>query len=287
MKADVRNRTRGRRGWRRLANGRGSNSAQLRRYNERLVLQRLRRAGEASKADLARAGRSHQHRHRRHHREARRSRPDRGRRQAPWRRPRPAGDDAAAQSGRRLWHRRQARPALDRDHPDRFRRPHPRQRRDHDRVLPAPEEALALVRRDVLDLLATPNPAARARFAGVGVAQPYNLGAWLGRLGRAGRDLRPLGRLRFSGAARGGMRPPGLRRERRQRRCHRRTLLWHRPRRRRFPLSVHRPGDRRRHRRRRRLHPRQPRQCRRRRRTAGAAEPASLRRRRRSTDANS
>ncbi|BCP52720.1 hypothetical protein K32_13370 [Kaistia sp. 32K] len=35
--------------------GRGSNSAQLRRYWECLVLHRLRRAGEACKADLAHA----------------------------------------------------------------------------------------------------------------------------------------------------------------------------------------------------------------------------------------
>lgn len=34
--------------------GQGSNSANVRRYNERLLLQALRRAGEASKADLAR-----------------------------------------------------------------------------------------------------------------------------------------------------------------------------------------------------------------------------------------
>ena len=34
--------------------GRGTNSANLRQYNERSLLQRLRRAGEASKADLAR-----------------------------------------------------------------------------------------------------------------------------------------------------------------------------------------------------------------------------------------
>ncbi|MEP3303152.1 MAG: N-acylmannosamine kinase, partial [Roseibium sp.] len=34
---------------------RGSNSAQLRRYNERIVLQILRRVQKASKADLARA----------------------------------------------------------------------------------------------------------------------------------------------------------------------------------------------------------------------------------------
>ena len=34
--------------------GRGANSNSLRLYNERTLLQRLRRAGEASKADLAR-----------------------------------------------------------------------------------------------------------------------------------------------------------------------------------------------------------------------------------------
>ena len=44
--------------WRRLVRsphfGQGSNSANVRRYNERLLLQALRRAGQASKADLAR-----------------------------------------------------------------------------------------------------------------------------------------------------------------------------------------------------------------------------------------
>ena len=35
--------------------GQGSNSAQVRLYNERIVLQALRRFGEASKTDLARA----------------------------------------------------------------------------------------------------------------------------------------------------------------------------------------------------------------------------------------
>ena len=34
--------------------GQGSNSANVRRYNERLLLKTLRRAGSASKADLAR-----------------------------------------------------------------------------------------------------------------------------------------------------------------------------------------------------------------------------------------
>ncbi len=166
----------------RLGNGRGSNSAQLRRYNERLVLQRLRRAGEASKADLARAadltntaiggiieklvdlglieavGKRH----------------GGGRGQpATMLRPNP---DGAYGIGVRL-DRRSIETVLI-DFGGKILA-----RRDHDIVLPAPETALELVVRDVFDLLATLGPAARARFAGIGVAQPYNLGAWLGRLG--------------------------------------------------------------------------------------------------------
>ncbi len=166
----------------RLGNGRGSNSAQLRRYNERLVLQRLRRAGEASKADLARAadltntaiggiieklvdlglieavGKRH----------------GGGRGQpATLLRPNPEG---AYGIGVRL-DRRSIETVLI-DFGGKILA-----RRDHDIVLPAPETALELVVRDVFDLLATLGPAARARFAGIGVAQPYNLGAWLGRLG--------------------------------------------------------------------------------------------------------
>ncbi len=166
----------------RLGNGRGSNSAQLRRYNERLVLQRLRRAGEASKADLARAadltntaigaiieklvelglieavGKRH----------------GGGRGQpATMLRPNP---DGAYGIGVRL-DRRSIETVLI-DFGGRILA-----RRDHDMVLPAPEAALELVVCDVLELLATLEPAARARFAGIGVAQPYNLGAWLGRLG--------------------------------------------------------------------------------------------------------
>lgn len=56
-------------------------------------------------------------------------------------------------------------------------------RRVHDRVLPAPVEALALVVEDIGALLAPLDAAQRARIAGIGVAQPYNLGAWLGQLG--------------------------------------------------------------------------------------------------------
>jgi predicted NBD/HSP70 family sugar kinase len=56
-------------------------------------------------------------------------------------------------------------------------------RRVHDCLLPAPAEALALVVQDITALLAALAPGERARIAGIGVAQPYNLGAWLGELG--------------------------------------------------------------------------------------------------------
>ncbi|HWJ72029.1 MAG TPA: ROK family transcriptional regulator [Kaistia sp.] len=166
----------------RPGNGRGSNSAQLRRYNERLVLQRLRRAGEASKADLARAadltntaiggiieklvdlglieavGKRH----------------GGGRGQpATILRPNPEG---AYGIGVRL-DRRSIETVLI-NFGGRVLA-----RRDYDGVLPAPEEALAMVARDIVELHEMLAPDARARFAGIGVAQPYNLGAWLGRLG--------------------------------------------------------------------------------------------------------
>ncbi|CAM5291571.1 ROK family transcriptional regulator [Thauera mechernichensis] len=56
-------------------------------------------------------------------------------------------------------------------------------RRVHDCLLPAPADALALVVKDITALLSPLGAEERARVAGVGVAQPYNLGAWLGELG--------------------------------------------------------------------------------------------------------
>ena len=161
--------------------GRGSNSAQLRRYNERLVLQRLRRAGEASKAELARAadltntaigaiiqkledhglivavGKRH----------------DGGRGQpATLLRLNPSG---AYGIGVRLDRRSIETILID------FAG-HPIARRAYDIVLPQPNDALAIVGRDIRELLSLLDRPARERFAGVGLALPYNLGAWLGRL---------------------------------------------------------------------------------------------------------
>ena len=56
-------------------------------------------------------------------------------------------------------------------------------RRVHDRLLPAPAETLALVVADIDALLASLGKRERERIAGIGVAQPYNLGAWLRELG--------------------------------------------------------------------------------------------------------
>lgn len=164
-----------------VGTGRGSNSAQLRRYNERLVLQRLRRAGEASKADLARAadltntaiggiietladlglievvGKRHG-----------------GGRGQPATLLRPRADGAYG-IGVRL--DRHSIETILIDFGGRILA-----RRDYDMVLPPPEAALELVCRDIEALLATLDAPARGRFAGIGVAYPYNLGAWLGRL---------------------------------------------------------------------------------------------------------
>ncbi|MBS0426583.1 MAG: ROK family protein, partial [Proteobacteria bacterium] len=51
-----------------------------------------------------------------------------------------------------------------------------------DQLLPHPDEALALVQADVARVLAELSPVQRRRLAGVGLAQPYNLGSWLRQL---------------------------------------------------------------------------------------------------------
>jgi predicted NBD/HSP70 family sugar kinase len=59
-------------------------------------------------------------------------------------------------------------------------------RRSHDMLLPAPEQVLSLVDKDIRALLARLSSSERERLTGVGVAQPFNLGSWLREL-----DLSP------------------------------------------------------------------------------------------------
>jgi predicted NBD/HSP70 family sugar kinase len=55
-------------------------------------------------------------------------------------------------------------------------------RRLHTDDLPEPNYAVELIAADIAALTAELAPAARARLAGVGVAAPYNLGAWLEKI---------------------------------------------------------------------------------------------------------
>lgn len=157
--------------------GQGSNSANVRRYNERLLLKALRRAGSASKADLARlanmtgtavgsiiasladakliefAGRT----------EGQRGQP------ASLIRLDPRG---AFGIGVHL-DRMRIETALVNFAGDVLGR------RSHDTLLPPPADVLEIVRHDIDAMQALLPDHERARLTGVGVAQPYNLGAWM------------------------------------------------------------------------------------------------------------
>lgn len=162
--------------------GRGSNSANLRRYNERLLLQALRRTQPASKADLARSANLTST---------------------------AVGTIIASleqaglieSTGRRVQGQR-GQPAsllqlaaqgafgigvrLDRGGIETVLVNFAGEvlaRRSHDMLLPAPAKVLSLVDADIRALLARLSSAERERLTGVGVAQPFNLGSWLRELG--------------------------------------------------------------------------------------------------------
>ncbi|MBD1547886.1 ROK family transcriptional regulator [Roseibium aggregatum] len=162
--------------------GRGSNSAQLRQYNERIVLLMLRRAGSASKADLARAtkltnaavggiiqtliedgliiesGKRH----------------DGGRGQ-------PATLLKLAPRGAFGFGVRIDRTNLEvvlLDFEGKVIG-----RRAHDMILPPPAKTLEIIRSDLDNLKSLLSDEEQDRIAGIGVAQPFNLGAWLLELG--------------------------------------------------------------------------------------------------------
>ncbi|ASP33630.1 ROK family transcriptional regulator [Labrenzia sp. VG12] len=169
--------------------GRGSNSAQLRRYNERIVLQILRRAGEASKAELARAvqltnaaigaiiqdlieegliveaGKRH---------DGSRGQP------ATILRLEPGG---AYSFGVRLDRTNMETVLM--DFSGRLV-----SRRLHDLILPAPERALEILTEDIRILRDELAADEQSRITGIGLAQPFNLGAWLHELGLPEADFK-------------------------------------------------------------------------------------------------
>lgn len=161
--------------------GQGSNSAQVRLYNERIVLQALRRFGEASKADLARAagltnnaigaiiaylaaaglvvelGKK---------REGQRGQPATMLALAP---------EGAYSIGVRIDRVGCETVCVDFGG-------HILASRSHDTLLPPPKEMLAAVASDIKSIEQEIGPERWERLAGIGLAQPYHLGSWLREL---------------------------------------------------------------------------------------------------------
>jgi predicted NBD/HSP70 family sugar kinase len=160
--------------------GQGASSAQIRHYNQRLILQRLRRFGEASRADLARAaaltntaigdivkqleaaglvrtvGKKH---------EGQRGQPATMLSLDP---------NGAFAIGVRVDRARIETVLTDLGG-------NVLAHYTHDGMLP-PAATLDLVRRDVRACVAQLSPTRRARITGIGVARPYKLGSWLTEL---------------------------------------------------------------------------------------------------------
>jgi predicted NBD/HSP70 family sugar kinase len=164
--------------------GRGSNSANLRLYHERLLLQALRRSQPTSKADLAR--------------QANLTSTAVGSIIA-------SLDEAGLieYTGRRLEGQR-GQPAsliqldprgafgfgvrLDRTSIETVLvnfAGNMLARSVHEMLLPHPGQVLEIVKHDVQNMLALLAPAERKRLTGVGVAQPFHLGSWARELGLA------------------------------------------------------------------------------------------------------
>ena len=165
--------------------GQGASSVHIRHYNQRLILQRLRRLGEASRADLARAAsltntavgeiikqleanglvRTIGKRH-----GGNRGQPatmlgldPRGAYAIGVRLDRTRIETALTDLGGTVL-----------------------SHRTHNHTLPAPAQTLDIVRDDIERLVRLVPAVRRRRITGVGVARPYNLGSWLSEL-----DLSP------------------------------------------------------------------------------------------------
>lgn len=157
-------------------NGQGSNSAVVRQFNERIVLAALRRLGEASKAELARHVNLTQNAAGQIVRELEQQNLIRTTGKRTGLRGQPATllrlDPAGAYAiGIKLGRRWIDSLLID------FSGAVLKARR-HERAFPTPDEALRLIRDDVAFLRRAVPVEGRARLAGVGLALPYNLGAW-------------------------------------------------------------------------------------------------------------
>ena len=177
--------------------GRGSNSANLRLYHERLLLQALRRSQPTAKADLAR--------------QANLTSTAVGSIIA-------SLDEAGLieHIGRRLEGQRGQPASLIRLNPRgafgigvRIDRTSIEtvlvnfsgdvlSRSVLDRVLPQPDEVLKILQRDIQNMLALLTPGERQRLTGVGLAQPFHLGSWARELGLSAERFRAWDEIDFS-----------------------------------------------------------------------------------------
>ncbi|MEK0082750.1 ROK family protein [Benzoatithermus flavus] len=156
--------------------GQGSNSAQVRQFNERVILTLLRRLGAASKADLARHAQLTSNTAGQIVRELEEQRLVRSEGKRTGARGQPAtllrlDPEGAYSIGIKIG--RRSLDALLVDFSG-----HVLERRRLERSFPLPDEAVAFVRESVMALRRCLNRGTEHRLAGLGVATPYNLGSW-------------------------------------------------------------------------------------------------------------
>ena len=159
-----------------LVNGQGSNSVNIRQFNERVVLSALRRLGQASKADLSRSVNLTHNATGMIVKEldARGLVRDDGKRLGA--RGQPAtllSLDPEGAYGIGVMFGRRSIECLLVDFCGTVIG-----RRHHVRDFPLPEEALNQALSDIEELRASLPPKARSRLSGIGVAMPYDMGSW-------------------------------------------------------------------------------------------------------------
>jgi predicted NBD/HSP70 family sugar kinase len=163
------------------AQGQGSNSANIRQFNERVILAALRRLGEASKADLARAAQLTNNAAGQIVRELEQQSLIRTLGKRAGSRGQPAtlltlNSEGAYAIGITIG-RRSLRALLVDFHGEVL------ERQSAELVWPLPEQAVAFIEASVELFRSRLSGTARARIAGLGVAMPDNMGSWRRELG--------------------------------------------------------------------------------------------------------
>jgi predicted NBD/HSP70 family sugar kinase len=156
--------------------GQGSNSVQIRQFNERVILAALRRLGEASKADLARYAQLTNNAAGQIVRELEQQSLVKTLGKRSGNRGQPAtlltlNSDGAYAIGVTIG-RRSLRSLLVDFHGEVL------ERRAREQVWPLPQDAVDFILESITAFHATLPTSARSRIAGLGIAMPYNLGSW-------------------------------------------------------------------------------------------------------------